>query len=76
VAVNQSHLNAKASIANIPPAVENDRRESVRNLLRSMTCQLKWFMPHFTKDLKLSKKSARWLQKLMEKEMKNERVRI
>ncbi len=36
----------------------------------------KWFMQLFTKDLKLSKKSARWLTKLTDKEMKKEQVRM
>ncbi len=40
-AVDQRQLSLKASIADTVAEVENDRQESVRKLLRPMTCQLK-----------------------------------
>jgi hypothetical protein len=40
--------------------------------LRLMTCQPKPFKPFFNEHMKLSKKLARWLPNLTDKEMKKE----
>jgi hypothetical protein len=47
--VDQRQLNAKASIADIVAAMENDRQESVRNLTQAQEVLIKWFLPLCTR---------------------------
>jgi hypothetical protein len=56
--------------------VENDWRENVSKLAQAHDWSTKIVHAILHKDLKLSKKSGRWLPKLADKEMKNERVRV
>ncbi len=66
--------NAKASIADIATKVEIDQQESVRKLGQAHHELAKMLHTIFSQDLQLYKKSASWLPKLSDKEMK-ERVR-
>ncbi len=70
VAADKWHLCAKTFIVDIAAEVEDDQWETRSgswgdNQIGS---------PTFNKDLKLSKKSARFLHQLKDKEMKKERV--
>jgi hypothetical protein len=69
-AADQWHLTAKASIADIAIKVENDWPETVRKLAQAHGLSTKMVYTILHKDLKLSKKSARWVTKLMDKPSK------
>jgi hypothetical protein len=68
---NQRNLTAKDSIADIAAEVENARQWSVVKLAQAMMLTK---MVHATlhKDLQLSKKSARWMTKMVYNEMKKD----
>jgi predicted Zn-dependent protease len=57
--VNQRHLNAKASVADITIEVENDQWETARKLAQAPSLASKTVHATLHKDLQLSKKSAR-----------------
>jgi hypothetical protein len=76
VAADQKNLNTKASITNIKASVENDQQENVWKLAQVLGVTIKMVHNTLHKDLRLSKKSARWVSKLLYKEMKKERVRM
>ncbi len=71
-AADQRHLKAKAFVPNIAGKVEYRPARDCQEI-----CSCPWHitkMVHATlhKDMKLSKKSARWVSKLMDEEMKKE----
>jgi hypothetical protein len=70
VAADQRQLCAKTFITDIAAEEENDWRETCSGF-----CGDNWTgSPTLRKDLKLSKKSARCLHQLKDKEMKKEQV--
>jgi hypothetical protein len=69
-AADQRLLCAQAFVAGIAAEVENDRRKS----LSGSWGDDKTVSPILSKDLKLSKKSARWWRHLKAMKMKKERV--
>jgi hypothetical protein len=69
-AADQRLLCAQTFIAGIGAKVENDRRKSLSGLWGDD----KTVSPILSKDLKLSKKLARWWRQLKATEMKKERV--
>ncbi len=73
---DQKNLNTKASITNITASVENDQQENVWKLAQVLGVTIKMVHATLLKDLRLSKKSARWVSKLLYEEMKKERVRM
>ncbi len=71
-AADRRHLKAKAFVPNIAGKVEYRPARDCQEI-----CSGPWHitkMVHATlhKDMKLSKKSARWVSKLMDEEMKKE----
>jgi hypothetical protein len=69
-AAGQSHLCEQTFISDIVTEVENDRQDThLSSWGNDQTGP-----PTHNKDLKLSKKSARWLCQLKEKEMEKEQV--
>jgi hypothetical protein len=68
--VDQRLLCAQTFNAGIPGEVENDQHKSLSGLWGDD----KTISPILSKDLKLSKKSARWWRQLKATEMKKERV--
>jgi hypothetical protein len=70
VAADQKRLCTQTFIAGIAAEVENDRQE-IRSGSRG---DGQTVSPTLNKDLKLSKKSARWWRKLKDKDMKKEQV--
>jgi hypothetical protein len=69
-AVDQRLLCAPTSFAGIAPKVENDRRESLSGLWGDDQA----VSPILNKNLKLSRKMAKWWRQLKAKDMKKERV--
>ena len=69
-AADQRLLCAQAFVAGIAAEVENDRRKS----LSGSWGDDKTVSPVLSKDLKQSKKSARWWRQLKATKMKKERV--
>jgi hypothetical protein len=69
-AADQRLLCAQTFVAGIAAEVENDRRKS----LSGSWGDDKTVSPILSKDLKLSKKSARWWRQLKATKMKKERV--
>jgi hypothetical protein len=65
VAADQSHLSAKASIADIATEMENDWRKSVRKLGQAYDVLTKTVHATLCTDLQLPKKLARWVTKLI-----------
>ena len=63
-------LCAQTFFAGIAPKVENDRRESLSGLWGDDQA----VSPILNKNLKLSRKSAKWWRQLKAKDMKKERV--
>ncbi len=64
-----------AFIADIAAEVESDRRVTVRKLARIHGVLTRTIHATLHDDLNLSKKSARWVPKLLSDDMKKERVR-
>jgi histone-lysine N-methyltransferase SETMAR len=62
-------------IADIAVQVADDRRVTVRRLAEAHGVSTRTIHATLHDDLHLSKKSARWVPKLLSQEMKNERVR-
>jgi hypothetical protein len=73
-AANQRNLITKASIADIVAEVENDRRENVRKLAQAHALSVRRVYAAL-RMAKLSKKSARYVNKRFYLEMKKERFR-
>ncbi len=69
-AADQRLLCAQTFFAGIAPKVENDRRESLSGLWGDDQA----VSPILNKNLKLSRKSAKWWRQLKAKDMKKERV--
>ncbi len=63
-------LCAQTFFAGVAPKVENDRRESLSGLWGDDQA----VSPILNKNLKLSRKSAKWWRQLKVKDMKKERV--
>jgi hypothetical protein len=74
-AADQRHLYAKTSITNIAIKVENDQQENVRKLTQAHGVMTQMVHATLHKDLQLSKKLARWMTILVDKEIKKEQVR-
>jgi hypothetical protein len=80
-AVDQRHLNSKrkkrtlAFIADVTADIEIDRRVSLNKLARAHGISKRTINLTLRHDLNLTKKSARWVPKLLTEEMKKERVR-
>jgi predicted kinase len=81
LAADHRHLNSKckkrmmAFIANVATDIENDRRVALNKLARAhgvLKITINLTLRH---DLNLTKKSARWVPKLLMDNMKKERVR-
>ncbi len=78
---DQRKLNGKrkirspAFIANVAAAIEKDRRLMARRLATAHGVSKNTIHHTLKEDLNLSKKSARWVPKLLTEEMKKERVR-
>jgi hypothetical protein len=62
-AADQRNLITKASIANMAAKVENDRRENVRKLAQAHDVSARTVFAALMRMAKLSKKSARWVNK-------------
>jgi hypothetical protein len=62
-------------VADITAQVANDRRVTVRKLCEAHGVSTRIIHATLHDDLHLSKKSARWVPKLLSQDMKNERVR-
>ena len=69
-AADQRLLCAQTFIAGIAAKVENDRRESLSGLWGDDQA----VSPTLNKNLKLSRKSAKWWRQLKAKDMKKERI--
>jgi hypothetical protein len=62
-AADQRNLITKASTANMATEVENDQRENVRKLAQAHDVLARTVYAALMRTAKLSKKSARWLNK-------------
>jgi hypothetical protein len=69
-AADQRLLCAQTFFVSIAPKVENDRRKSLSGLWGDDQA----VSPILNKNLKLSRKSAKWWRQLKAKNMKKERV--
>ncbi len=74
-AADQRNRITKASIADMAAEVENDRRENVRKLAQAHDVTARTVYAALMRTAKLSKRSARWLNKRLSLEMKKERIR-
>ncbi len=74
-AADQRNLNTKASIADIGAERENDRRENVRKLAQAYDVSARTVYAALMRTAKLSKRSARCVNKWFSMEMKKERFR-
>ncbi len=68
-------IPSPAFIADVAAAIEKDRRQTVRRLPLAHGVSKNTIHHTFKEDLNLSKKSARWVPKLLTEKMKKERVR-
>ncbi len=73
---NQRNLITKASIIDITAKLENDQRENVRKLSQAHDGSVRTVSAALMRTVKLSKKSARWVNKWFSLEMKKERFRM
>jgi hypothetical protein len=73
-AADQRNRITKASIANMAAEVENDRRENVRKLAQAHDVTARTVYAALMRTAKLSKRSARWVNKRLSLEMKKERA--
>jgi hypothetical protein len=60
---DQRNLNTKASIADMAAKLENDRRENVIKLSQAHDVSARTVYAALMRTAKLSKKSARWVEK-------------
>ncbi len=67
--------SARALIAYSAAEVENDRQESVRKLAQAHDVMARTVYAPLMRTVKLSKRSARWVNKWFSLEMKKERFR-
>ena len=67
--------NTKASIADMAAELENDRRENVRKLAQALKVSARTVYAALVRTAKLSKKSARCVNKWFSLEMKKERFK-
>ncbi len=74
-AADQRNRITKASIANMAAEVEIDRRENVRKLAQAHDVTARTVYAALMRTAKLSKRSARWVNKRLSLEMKKERIR-
>jgi hypothetical protein len=72
---DQRNLITKASIADIAAEGENDRRENVRKLAQANDVSARTVYAALMRTAKLSKRSARCVNKWFSMEMKKERFR-
>jgi hypothetical protein len=75
-ATDQRNLITKASIADIAAEVENDRWENVRKLTQAQDVSARTVYAALMRTAKLSKKSARCVNKQFSLEMKKEQFRM
>jgi hypothetical protein len=68
-------IRSPAFIAAVATTIEQDRRQTVRRLTQAHGVSKNTIHHTLKEDLNLSKKSARWVHKLLTDEMKKERVR-
>jgi hypothetical protein len=76
MAADQRNLIAKASIADIAAEVENDQREHVKKLAQAHDMSARIVYSVLMSMAKISKKSARCVNKQFSMEMKQERFRM
>jgi hypothetical protein len=74
-AADQRNLITKASITNIIAEGENDRRENVRKLAQAHDMLARTVYAALMRTAKLSKRSARCVNKWFSMEMKKEQFR-
>ncbi len=74
-AADQRNLNTMASITDMAAEVENDQRENVRKLAQAHDVSTRTVYAALMRTAKLSKKSARWVNKRSSLEMKKELFR-
>jgi hypothetical protein len=74
-AADQRNRITKASIADMGAKVENDGRENVRKLVQAHDVTARTIYAALMRTAKLSKRSARWMNKQLSLEMKKERIR-
>jgi hypothetical protein len=75
-AADQRNRITKASIADTAAEVENDWRENVRKLAQAHDVTARTVYTALMRTAKLSKRSARWVNKQLSLEMKKERIRM
>jgi hypothetical protein len=74
-ATDQRNLITKASIADIAAEGKNDRRENVRKLAQAHDVSARMVYAALMRTAKLSKRSARCVNKWFSMEMKKEQFR-
>ena len=74
-AADQRNFTTTVSIADITAEVQNDRRESVMKLAQAHDVSARTVYAALMRTAKLSKKSARCVNKWFSLEMKKERFR-
>jgi hypothetical protein len=74
-AADQRNLITKASTADMAAEVENDRRENVRKLTQAHDVSARTIYAALMRTAKLSKKSARWVNKRSSLKMTKELFR-
>jgi hypothetical protein len=65
----------KVSIADVAAKLENDQQENVRKLAQAHDMLARTVYPTLMRMAKLSKRSARWVNKRVSVEMKKERFK-
>jgi hypothetical protein len=81
LAAEQGVFNGKRNlrnltfVANVVVEVASNRHVTIRKLAQAHGVSTKMIHATLNEDLNLSKKSARWVPKLLTEEMKNERVK-
>ena len=64
----------RSVIASVEALVTSDRRLTVEEMSEELDIPYSTFHRILTEDLRLSKKAARWVPKLLDNEMKNKRI--
>ncbi len=75
MAADQRNFITKVSITNMAAKLENDWRENVRKLAQTHDVSARTVFAALMRMAKLSKRSARWVNKRLSLEMKKERFR-
>ncbi len=75
-AADQRNRITKASIADMAAKVENDRQENVTKLAQAHDVTARTLYAALMRTAKLSKRSARWVNKRLSLEMKKEQIRM